>query len=154
MGLKRLLKVLLTSTVFIIIIGCSTNAEKEAEFPPSMNAVAEVDGTDYQMEKGNYQWVRKKGLETETVTTDHASPNQMADHLKPIPVKPGQKVKVKIEDDPVIKVFLWNETGKEKEIKLEDHQITVPSSKGKYIYEVLAEWPNGKVSYTFAAEVQ
>ncbi|WP_282139828.1 hypothetical protein [Cytobacillus oceanisediminis] len=88
------------------------------------------------------------------MTTDHASPNQMADHLTPIIMKPDQKVRIKIEDQPVIKVYLWNETGKEKEIKLEDHQITVPSSKGSYIYEVLAEWPNGKVSYTFAAEIQ
>lgn len=154
MGLKRLLKMILAYSLFIIMIGCSTNAGEEAEFPPSMNAVAEVNGTDYQMEKGNEQWVRKKGLETETMTTDHASPNQMADHLTPIMMKPDQKVRIKIEDQPVIKVYLWNETGKEKEIKLEDHQITVPSSKGSYIYEVLAEWPNGKVSYTFAAEIQ
>ncbi len=88
------------------------------------------------------------------MTTDHASPNQMAELLKPIRVKPEQKVKVKIEDDPVMKVFLWNETGKEKEIKLEDDQITVPADKGKYIYEVLAEWKNGEISYTFVAEVQ
>ncbi|WP_282172377.1 hypothetical protein [Cytobacillus firmus] len=53
-----------------------------------------------------------------------------------------------------MKVFLWNETGKEKEIMLEDDQITVPADKGKYIYEVLAEWKNGEISYTFVAEVQ
>ncbi|WP_264737566.1 hypothetical protein [Cytobacillus firmus] len=150
---KQIVKMILVISV-IFIFGCSDKAVEEAEFPPLKTAAAEVDGTDYQLEKGNYRWVRKKGLETETVTTDNASPNQMADHLKPITVKPGQKVKIKIEDDPVIKVFLWNETGKEREIKLEDDQITVPAGKGKYIYEVLAEWTNGEISYTFAAEIQ
>ncbi|WP_286167824.1 hypothetical protein [Bacillus sp. 22-7] len=51
-------------------------------------------------------------------------------------------------------MFLWNQSGKEKEIKLEDDQITVPADKGTYIYEVLAEWKNGEISYTFVAEVQ
>lgn len=97
---------------------------------------------------------QKKGLETESIQTDHASPNQMAVQLKPILVKPDQKVKVKIEDDPVIKVYLWNETGIESEIKLEDNQINMPADKGKYIYEVLAEWQNGEISFTFVAEVQ
>lgn len=137
-----------------LLFGCSDKSVDQAEFPPDKKAAVEVNSSNYSMEKGGYRWVRKKGLETETVTTDHASPNQMAEHLKPIRVKPDQKVKVEIEDDPVMKVFLWNETGIEKEIKLEDDQITVPADKGKYIYEVLAEWKNGEISYTFVAEVQ
>ncbi|MBY6054084.1 hypothetical protein [Cytobacillus firmus] len=148
--LVRLIVILSVSLLF----GCSDKSVDQAEFPPEKTAAVEVNGSDYSIEKGGYRWVRKKGLETETVTTDHASPNQMAELLKPIRVKPEQKVKVKIEDDPVMKVFLWNETGKEKEIKLEDDQITVPADKGKYIYEVLAEWKNGEISYTFVAEVQ
>lgn len=137
-----------------LLLGCTDKSVDQAEFPPEKTAAVEVNGSEYSIEKGGYRWVRKKGLETETVTTDHASPNQMAEHLKPIRVKPDQKVKVKIEDDPVMKVYLWKETGKEKEIKLEDDQITVPADKGKYIYEVLAEWKNGEISYTFVAEVQ
>ncbi|URT68859.1 hypothetical protein [Cytobacillus firmus] len=148
--LVRMIVILSVSLLF----GCSDKSVDQAEFPPEKTAAVEVNGSDYSIEKGGYRWVRKKGLETETVTTDHASPNQMAELLKPIRVKPEQKVKVKIEDDPVMKVFLWNETGKEKEIKLEDDQITVPADKGKYIYEVLAEWKNGEISYTFVAEVQ
>ncbi|WHY32119.1 hypothetical protein LG291_13445 [Cytobacillus firmus] len=151
-GIKLIRMIVILSVS--LLFGCSDKSVDQAEFPPEKTAAAEVNGTEYPMEKGNYQWVRKKGLETESVKTDHASPNQMAVQLKPIPVKPDQKVKVKIEDDPVMKVYLWNETGKEKEIKLEDDQITVPADKGTYIYEVLAEWKNGEISYTFVAEVQ
>jgi hypothetical protein len=49
---------------------------------------------------------------------------------------------------------LWNEEGSGREIALNANQITVPSSKGKYIYEVLAVWTNGTVSYTFVLEIQ
>ncbi|MGN7175088.1 hypothetical protein BK139_08835 [Paenibacillus sp. FSL R5-0490] len=137
-----------------LLFGCSDKPVDQAEFPPEKTAFAAVNGSEYPMEKGNFRWTRKKGIETESVTTDHASPNQMAEYLKPIPVKPDQRVKVKIEDNPVMKVYLWNETGKEREIKMEDNQITVPSEKGKYIYEVLAQWKNGEISFTFVAEVQ
>lgn len=144
----RIIVVLSASLLF----GCSDKSVDQAEFPPDKTAAVEVNGSDYSMEQGGYRWVRKKGLETETVTTDHASPNQMAEHLQPISVKSGQKVKVKIEDNPILNVFLWNQSG--KEIKLEDDQITVPADKGTYIYEVLAEWKNGEIAYTFVTEVQ
>ncbi|MCM3708445.1 MULTISPECIES: hypothetical protein [Cytobacillus] len=149
----RLVSIIIIASVSLLS-GCSNKSVDQAEFPPEKSATVEVNGTEYPMEKGNYQWVRKNGNETEAVKTDHASPNQMAVQLTPIPVKPGQKVKVKIEDDPVMKVYLWNATGIESQIKLEDNQINTPADEGKYIYEVLAEWQNGEISFTFVAEVQ
>jgi len=140
-------------------MGCSINVDKEtedidSEFPPSMTGLIIINGMEYQMEKGNYKWKRKKGLETEVVQTDHASPYQMADHIGSISTNPNQKVEIKIEGNPDIKVYLWNEEGREKEIEQDANQIIVPSSKGKYIYEVLAEWTNGTISYTFVVEIQ
>lgn len=149
----RLVSMIVIASVSLLF-GCSDRSGNQEEFPPEKTAAVEVNGSEYPIEKGNFRWTRKKGLETESVTTDHASPNQMAEHLKPIPVKPDQKVRVKIEDNPVRKVYLWNETGKEREIKMDDNQITVPSEKGNYIYEVLAQWKNGEISFTFVAEVQ
>ncbi|PAE26083.1 hypothetical protein [Bacillus sp. 7894-2] len=149
----RLVSIIVIASVSLLF-GCSDKPVDHTKFPPEKTATIEVNGTEYRMEKGNYQWFRKKGLETESIKTDHASPNQMAVQLKPIPVKPDQKVKVKIEDDPVMKVYLWNETGIESDIKLEDNQFNMPADKGKYIYEVLAEWQNGEISFTFVAEVQ
>lgn len=149
----RVLTIIIIVSVSLLF-GCTEKPVDQVEFPPEKTATAKVNGTEYPMEKGNYQWVRKNGNETEAVKTDHASPNQMAVQLTPIPVKPDQKVKLKIEDDPLMKVYLWNETGIEREIKLEDNQINMPADKGKYIYEVLAEWQNGEISFTFVAEIQ
>jgi hypothetical protein len=141
----------------LLIAGCSDGSKgKEDVFPPSMTAFVHVNGTDYPMEEGNYEWSRKKGFETEVVQTDHASPSQMAENIDPILLTSDQKVEIKIEDNPDISVYLWNDQGREKSIDIETeaNQITIPSGKGKYIYEVLAKWKNGTVSYTFVVEVE
>ncbi|WP_246586493.1 hypothetical protein [Cytobacillus gottheilii] len=144
----------------ILIMGCSNNVadigteDLNSEFPPTMTGLIIINGIEHQMEEGGYHWERKKGLETEVVATDHASPYQIADHMKPISVNPNEKVEIMIEENPTITVYLWNENGREKEIEQNANQIIVPSSKGKYIYEALAEWANGTVSYTFVIDIQ
>lgn len=155
----RLKHVCIVTIVFFIflILGCSNTTVKEgkgleSEFPPTMNGLVRIDGIEYLMEEGNYHWERKKGLETEVVSTDHASPYQMANQIKSISAKPNETIDIKIEGEPEISVYLWDENGREKEIEQAANQITVPSSKGKYIYEVLAEWSNGTVSYAFVID--
>lgn len=158
MNIKHFFIVILAFSIFLIM-GCTSNVDKgnedtDSEFPPTMTGLFIINGTEYQMEEGNYRWERKKGLETEVVRTDHASPYQMAVHIEAISVSPNQIVDIKIEENPDIKVYLWNEQGRGKEIEHDANQIIAPSSKGKYIYEVLAEWINGTISYTFVVEIQ
>lgn len=141
------------------VMGCSNNVDKknediDSEFPPSQKGLIIINDTEYQIESGSYRWERKKGVEIEVVQTDHASPYQMAEHIESISANPNQKVDIKIDGNPNIEVYLWNEKGREIEIKHNDNQITLPSSKGKYIYEALAEWTNGTISYTFVMEIK
>lgn len=144
------------SLLFVIMFlslgttGCSTTNE---EFPPSMKGVVSVNGTEYELAKGGYRWERKKGLTTEVVTTDAASPNQIAENLDPIEAEPDQTMTIEVEDDPELSVFLWNEVEPEEEIVLNGNEFTGPASAGRYIYEVLAKWPKGEVSYTFVVAV-
>ena len=135
------------------VMGCS-NKTGGSEFPPSITGLIVMNGKEYEMEKGDYQWERKNGTETETVQTDHASPYQMAGQIESISVTPNQKAEVKIEENPDITVYLWDEKGRGKEIDSPANQITLPSGKGKNIYEVLAEWADGSISYTFVVDVQ
>ena len=141
------------------VMGCSNNVDEkneeiDIEFPPSLNGVVIINGTEYQIERGGYRWERRKGLGTEVVQTDHASPYQMAEHIESISANPNQKVDIKIDGNPNIEVYLCNEKGREIEIEHNDNQIILPSSKGKYIYEALAEWTNGTISYTFVMEIK
>lgn len=145
--------------LLLLITGCSTNVVNETEgieneFPPSMIGLININGIEHPIEKGAFKWERKIGSETESVQTDHASPNQMADHIESISVKPNEKIDIKIEESPEIIVYLWNEKGRVKEVEQQGNQITAPPSNGKYIYEVLANWTNGTVSYTFVLEIQ
>ncbi|MGN7117441.1 hypothetical protein [Lysinibacillus odysseyi] len=140
-------------------IGCSDYAEKEPRdidqlFPPAMLGQIMMDGMAYPIKAGAYRWERRDGLGTEIVQTDHASPYQSSKYIEAIHTNSNQKIEIKIEEDPAIKVYLWNENGREKEIKLEDNQIVLPSDNGKYIYEVAADWPNGTISYTFVIEIR
>ena len=158
MGFKHLLTILLAFS-FFWIIGCSKTVIDDTEstdsgFPPSMAGLVILNGKEYEMVKGSYQWERKKGFETEIVITDHASPNQMAEQIESIFVDPNQIIDIKVEEDPAIQVYLWNEKDVVQEIEQTANQIIAPSSKGSYIYEVSAQWDNGNISYTFVAEVQ
>ncbi|MFD2443042.1 hypothetical protein ACFSO7_03505 [Bacillus sp. CGMCC 1.16607] len=90
-------------------------------------------------------------MKNSRVQTDAASPNQIAEHFKAIIVEPNRKVSIEIEQNPNLSVYFWNYEG---EVDLQDGQITVPASKGRYIYEVLAIWSNGQVSYTFVVEIK
>ncbi|KZE69147.1 hypothetical protein AWM68_02445 [Fictibacillus phosphorivorans] len=146
-------------TVFTLLwlTGCTINtAGKDKEFddfPPVMAGYMDVKGKKYEMQQGNYRWERKKGSDTEVVTTDAASPNQIGESFRAIKVQPNATVNIEIEENPKISVYQWNESGREKEVNVKNNQLAVPSSKGRYIYEVLAKWSDGEVSYTFGVEV-
>jgi len=146
----------------LLIAACSKDVSKtdlevednKESFPPSMTGWLHVDGKKYEMEAGGFQWQRKKGLITETVQTDHASPNQVAENLPALQLEPNTMMQIEIEENPKIIVYLWNKDGREKEVLLNNNEMVAPTSKGRYIYEVFARWSKGEVSYTFVLEVK
>ncbi|WP_391122354.1 hypothetical protein [Psychrobacillus sp. L3] len=145
----------------LCITGCSNGSSEmdrevkasENEFPPSMAGSINVNDKEYEMVVGNYRWERKQGIDTQVVETDAASPYQIAEYFNAIMVEPNTNINIEIEENPRVSLFLWNGNGREKEVKLKNNQLLAPTSKGQYIYEVLAKWSNGEVSYTFVVEV-
>ncbi|MFC0189373.1 hypothetical protein ACFFJY_13800 [Fictibacillus aquaticus] len=151
MKIKILVIVIIVFSL-ILINGCSPKRELEKQ-PPEMEGFVKADGEMYELERGGYRWEWKNGTDTAVVTTDHASPNQMAESIKPIHLTSNGRIEIQIEENPELTVFLWNKSEREKEIPLKEKQFLLPAAKGKYIYEVLAKWHEGEVSYTFVAEV-
>ena len=154
--MKRILTVILLG-LSLIMTACSLESikkESENDFPPTMTGTIEVNGQQYDMAKGNYRWERKQGMETQVIQTDAASPYQIAENFDAIPVGPSETIHINIEDEPTITAYLWDESGRQKEISVKNNQMEAPESVGKYVYEVLAEWSNGEVSYTFVAEIK
>ncbi|MBX0314816.1 hypothetical protein [Planococcus glaciei] len=86
--------------------------------------------------------------------TDAASPPQLAEEVVAIQASPNAVIELEIERDPEISVYHWSENRREEKIELTDRQFQVPVSRGRYIYEVLAIWEDGEVSYTFVIEVE
>lgn len=157
--IKKLFFTIVISSLWIT--GCTNGigemdnkvAENKNDFPPSMTAMINVQEKEYEIEAGNYRWERKKGLETEVVQTDAASTYQIGENYNAIGLEPNTNINIEIEENPKISVYQWNENDRDKEIILKNNQFSAPSSKGQYIYEVLAKWSNGEVSYTFVVEV-
>ncbi|MFS0781137.1 hypothetical protein [Bacillus sp. 1P06AnD] len=162
--MKGLMKSFAIMLLFCLLSGCShekmkNNYEKtpsslphfifhQNDIPPSISAIVTAGNNQYEMARGNYTWT----TQNKTITTDAASPIQLAKTSTPILMEPGHTLEITIEQDPEIEVYLWNST--QNHLLLEDyHQITVPLDKGHYIYEAIAKWANGEVSYTFVVEV-
>ncbi|TQR17537.1 hypothetical protein [Psychrobacillus vulpis] len=144
------------------LMGCSNNmdggekkdVENGNEFPPSMTGIIKASNKEYEMKSGNYRWERKQGSNTEVVQTDAASPYQLAEQFNAIMLEQNTNINIEIEGNPNISVYLWNENGRDKEVTLTSNQLSAANSKGRYVYEVLAKWSNGEVSYTFVVEIR
>lgn len=120
---------------------------EQNEFPPVITGIVTIDGTRYQMTKGHFKW--EKG--NKTVQTDALSPTQIAQNYKAITVEPSSKAFIEIEQNPHLVVYLWE--SEERKLVSQGSEILVPTKKGRSIYEVLASWSNGEVSYTFVVNL-
>lgn len=121
---------------------------KQDEFPPAITGYVKINETRYKMTKGNFEW--KKG--NETVQTDALSPSQIAENFKPIIAEPNSKATIEIEQNANLSVYLWD--SEEVKLAFKGNQISVPSIKGRYIYEVVAKWSNGETSFTFVVDIK
>lgn len=117
-------------------------------FPPNLAGFVNIDGTRYDMAKGGYRWTKGN----QVTQTDAAGPTQIAEKFEAIIVAANSKAKIVIEQDPCLRVYTWN--AEQEAIAVEEGQISLPATSGRYIYEVVAKWTNGEVSFTFVVEVK
>lgn len=147
--------------VFLMtLIGCSkndannNNNESGENFPPNFSSVFIVNGTEYDMENGWFRWKRKTGDSIEVTQTDAMSPDQIAEDLEGVSIKPEEMITIAVEEDPDLEAYLWDQDERVGEIEIRDSQIIALLDKGRYIYEIIATWSNGERSYTFVVEVE
>lgn len=118
------------------------------EFPPAITAFVTFNETRYKMTQGNFKW--EKG--NKIIQTDASSPAQIAENFKAIIVEPNSTAIIEIEQKPHLNVYLWDSD--KAKLAFQGSQISVPTIKGRYIYEVVAKWSNGEISYTFVVETK
>ena len=121
---------------------------------PNFFAYVEIDKVIYPLAKGAYSWTEKSSFGEKTITTDHTSPIQQAEGMEATIVSKGAEVKVSIESEPELTVFMWTDKGKEKKIAMKENSFNVVSDQGVYVYEIVATWEQGYRSYVLKIEVQ
>ena len=64
-------------------------------------------------------------------------------------------IKIEIEENPpTISVNQWNEDKSVEDVKVTNNEITLPSTAGYFIYEIIAEWgKKGRITYVFDVNV-
>ncbi len=117
-------------------------------FPPNLAGFVNIDGTRYDMAKGGYRWT----IGDQVTQTDTAGPTQIAEKFEAIVVAANSKAKIVIEQNPSLSVYVWNT--EQEAVAVEDGQISLPATSGRTIYEVVAKWTNGEVSFTFVVDVK
>lgn len=116
-------------------------------FPSALHGFVTINQTRYNMQRGGFEW--RKGNQVQQ--TDAASPLQIAEKFKAIDAEPNSRMVIEIEQKPNLSVYRWNAETESRE--REGQPIIVPAEKGRYIYEAIALWVNGEVTFTFVIEV-
>lgn len=123
--------------------------------PPEIQLVLS-DGALLYSEPGAYDWTERYGDTEESVSVEADNPTVIGAKMDAVELKPEEKVAISFDWDsvPALEVFVHFEDGNTEEVALEGNTLVLPSEKGRYIYEVNGEWPEGKASYIFLAEIK
>jgi hypothetical protein len=142
----------------LILTGCSTINGLKGKKPPK--TIVQVENQTYDTKLGTYCWQSKGQGEC----VDTAGPVELLDGKKPIEVKPGDPVKIKMNYNPKPNEIHLTQinNNKESEILLVKNQFTAPINKGVYYYSYGVWWmdkkdehtSHGDASYVFALEVK
>lgn len=137
--------------LLFIVVGCSNETKEE---PPE--AIVKINDKNIETVRGTYQWKKKSLFSNTTVIADAAAPFQIAEDMKAKIVEQRSVANVAFNDgsQPQLQAYLWEGEKRGEELPLNQHHITLPSEKGKFVIEMNAQWPNGDSSYTFVVEVQ
>ncbi|RXJ02403.1 hypothetical protein DS745_06780 [Anaerobacillus alkaliphilus] len=168
MTIRTIVMILIAS---VIIVGCGKSDEHQYngvtvkvdphavsyDFPPAVPGYAHAGDIKIEMVRGGYEWEANN----QTIMSDAASPNQIAEWFEALELAPNSKVEIELEGQPSLEVFLWESDYREVEVPVKESEIQLPDTKGRYIYEVVANWSSfgkekakGRVSYTFVVEIQ
>jgi hypothetical protein len=138
--------------ILMLLSGCKNNTKKISNNRPKLKVSFENKTIDPI--KGTNSWtIENKDGTRNSVTEDSISPKELVKRLDPLIVPPKAEISLDFDYKPSdINVRIWNENGTTEEV-ISDNKILVPESKGQVIYEIIAKWKEGTVSYAFLINV-
>lgn len=159
----------------LFIVGCSdatnnqtpenVNNNKSSQVAaPLLSGNLVIENEAYEMAAGGYSFeMELSKTEAKSVTTDAASPNQIAEEIDAISIAPDTVINVKIDQNPEVTLYQWEGSERGNAMDISENMFHSPTEPGKYVYEAFAEWDNlnnthgwtsGEMSYTFVIEVK
>lgn len=128
--------------IALLLTGCNGMKNEEGKESNDVvdtdtidNGTIEISGTENEM-----IWI-KEG--------DKAVPlSELAKQSSPISASPNSIATIHIDNNPQLTVYLW-----ESKVPVESNSFTLPYETGSYVYEIVAKWPNEKVSFLTVLEV-
>lgn len=136
-----------------IAIGWFLSLDPFRHQPPEPTVT--IEGRDVKVYTGTYSWsgmFRGEVADTKSEAVDlvKGDPSTLA--------KPEDRLTIRFEEGPTPKsvtIVLWSVEDK-KEIKTykKTGQITVPSTPGKYVYQIKADWKEGNGDFAFPIDVK
>ena len=121
--------------------------------PPAMSVSAGEHSVSAA--QGSFCWV---GF-TSSKCVDALSPPELVKYhnLKPIPVSPGEKLKITFQSLPLantVGISRWISDVDAKAVSLNGNILIAPNEKGMYVYSIYGSWEKGSSGYAFVIEVK
>lgn len=125
--------------MFFTLVGCSNSIGGKI---PELEITTNHE--DVLVTRGGYNWTTKLNV-SEVADTDR--PLHIANDIEGTHVLPESQLKLQFSKTPNrITVLAWHEQGADEWSSSND-TFTTPAEKGTYIFEIIANWDQGTVSY-------
>ncbi|WML44840.1 hypothetical protein [Neobacillus sp. PS3-40] len=151
--MKRINYLLIILLFFLALAGCTV---EERQKPPE--TLVKINGKKVEVVMGTYEWEQQSLFTNKRIVADSGPPSQMVKDLKVIKVTPGSVANIKFSDGshPNINAYLWEGDKQGEQLQVKEDRIHIPDEPRKYVVEILATWPKGKgsASYAFVIDVQ
>ena len=134
--------------VILVLVGC--NQATESRKVPHAEGKVFLEDNAYTMILGEYEWI-EDNLEQRKINI--VSVEEIAEAFDTLDVTKGSKLRIEIGENPrTISVNQWD-GDTSVNVELINNEIPLPSIAGHYIYEVIAEWDKGRITYVFDVNV-
>ncbi|WP_374965259.1 hypothetical protein [Lysinibacillus sp. RS5] len=138
--------------IVMIIAGCNGIPSSHSDSFGNPVGRVIVDDEGYMMQIGDFE------LKDDDVTIRSLnSPDKygLAEEFETLTVEKGDKIRIEIDQNPPsIIVNQENEDGTIDNIEIQNNEITLPTEKGYYIYEVIAKLNEGKSTFVFDLNIE
>lgn len=155
---QKILTVIFLGILLFLLVGCvkckPDIVDKTTELlsTPTLEILYKVKHID--AERGAYSWTIHNANGTQaTINVDSSGPTELVKNSTPLSVSPGSTLALSFSDNPANIIINILKDSKSISQTITNNIVVTPESKGLVVYEVIATWNQGTVTYAFLVNV-